>query len=68
MSFYESSFDWDSWFDPEAVETERLDADLYMRDLGELAVEHELDDYYEGDIAGVLDGMGNVTSDADPGL
>jgi hypothetical protein len=68
MSFYSPEWSWDEWFDPEAVETERMDADLYMRELGELAVEHELDDYYEGDLGGVLDGMGNVTSDADPGL
>lgn len=50
------SFDWDDWFDPEAIETERLDADIEMYEL-----EH-------GDYGGVEDGFGNIISDADPGL
>jgi hypothetical protein len=59
VSSYES-FDWGEWFDDEAMSTESLDVDLYLRELGELAV--------EGDYGGVEDGFGHISSDADPGL
>lgn len=50
------SFDWNEWFDPEAIESERFDADL------------EMDELEHGDYGGVDDGFGNIISDADPGL
>lgn len=82
MSSYES-FDWNEWWDSEALETERLDADMYLQELEEAARQDaadkaaallmvelapDLDDYYEGDLGGVIDGFGHVISDADPGL
>lgn len=57
MSYYEGDFDWDEYFDEEAMYYESIDVDMY---LGELAM--------QGDVGGVEDGMGSVISDADPGL
>ncbi len=59
MSYYESGF-WHEWFDYEALEGEQFDSDLYLKMLGEAAI--------EGDYGGAEDGLGNISSDADPGL
>lgn len=61
MSYYESGF-WHQWFDDEALQGERLDADLVQQLLGQMAMEDTVA------YGGVEDGMGNISSDADPGL